>query len=71
MLKPFLRVVTIEMLPPRIREEYGLKSTMGTRGLYRSTMGFSNAVYPALPVSTRSYPLRYYLNELRKQLNVV
>lgn len=43
MLKPFLRVVTIEMLPPRLREEYGLKSTMGTRGLYRSTMGFSNA----------------------------
>jgi uncharacterized protein (DUF2236 family) len=71
MLKPFLRVVTIEMLPPRIREEYGLKSTMGTRGLYRSTMGFSNAVYPALPVSMRSYPLRYYLNELRKHLNVV
>ncbi|KAF4255821.1 hypothetical protein CNMCM8812_003859 [Aspergillus fumigatus] len=71
MLKPFLRVVTIEMLPPRLREEYGLKSTMGTRGLYRSTMGFSNAVYPALPVSLRSYPLRYYLNELRKHLNVV
>ncbi|EAW09901.1 oxygenase MpaB family protein [Aspergillus clavatus NRRL 1] len=71
MLKPFLRVLTIEMLPPRLREEYGLKSTMGTRGLYRSTMGFSNAVYPALPVSMRSYPLRYYFQELRKHMKTV
>lgn len=70
-VKPLLRVCTIEMLPPRLREEYGLKSTMGTRGLYRSTMGFSVAVYPALPTSMRSYPLRYYLGELRKHLNVV
>ncbi|GMF69622.1 hypothetical protein F9C07_2283361 [Aspergillus flavus] len=70
-MKPFLRVLTIEMLPPRIREAYGLKSTFGTRGLYRTTMGFSVAVYPALPTSTRGYPLRYYLQELRKHMNVV
>lgn len=70
-LKPFLRVITIEMLPPRIREGYGLQSTMRTRGLYRSTMGLSVAVYPAMPKSVRSYPLKYYLTELRKHLNVV
>ncbi|KAB8072661.1 hypothetical protein BDV29DRAFT_202213 [Aspergillus leporis] len=70
-MKPFLRVLTIEMLPPRIREAYGLKSTFSTRGLYRTTMGFSVAVYPALPTSTRGYPLRYYLQELRKNMNVV
>ncbi|GAB1201901.1 hypothetical protein APSETT445_000496 [Aspergillus pseudonomiae] len=70
-MKPFLRVLTIEMLPPRIREAYGLKSTFSTRGLYRTTMGFSVAVYPALPTSTRGYPLRYYLQELRKHMNVV
>jgi uncharacterized protein (DUF2236 family) len=69
--KPFLRVLTIEMLPPRIREAYGLKSTAGTRALYRTTMGFSVAVYPALPKSTRRYPWKYYLDELRKHLNVV
>ncbi|KAA8646522.1 hypothetical protein EYZ11_004812 [Aspergillus tanneri] len=71
MLKPLLRVATIEMLPPRIREAYGLKSTLSTRALYRTGMGFSVAVYPALPKSTRSYALRYYLEDLRKHLNVV
>lgn len=69
--KPLLRVVTIEMLPPRIRDQYGLQSTMGTRGLYRSTMGFSVAVYPSLPKSVRSYPVQYYLKELRNHLNVI
>lgn len=71
MLKPLMRVATIEMLPPRIREAYGLKSTMSTRGLYRTAMGFSVAIYPALPQSTRSYALQYYLTDLRKRLNVV
>lgn len=71
MMKPMLRAITIEMLPPRIREDYGLKSTVTTRGLYRTTMGFSVAVYPAMPTSLRSYPLRYYLDELRHHLNVV
>lgn len=70
-LKPLMRVVTIEMLPPRIREDYGLKSTMTTRGLYRTTMGFSVAMYPALPKSIRGYALKYYLTDLRKHLNVV
>ncbi|OJI88107.1 hypothetical protein BO79DRAFT_184424 [Aspergillus costaricaensis CBS 115574] len=68
-VKPLLRVITIEMLPPRIREAYGLKSSAKTRGLYRGTMGFSVAVYPALPASMRGYPLRYYLGELKAKLN--
>ncbi|OJJ69493.1 hypothetical protein ASPBRDRAFT_57157 [Aspergillus brasiliensis CBS 101740] len=68
-VKPLLRVITIEMLPPRIREAYGLKSSAKTRGLYRGTMGFSVAVYPALPNSVRGYPLKYYLEELKGKLN--
>ena len=71
MLKPLMRVATIEMLPPRLREAYGLKSTVSTRGLYRTAMGFSVAIYPALPKGTRSYALQYYLEDLRKHLNVV
>lgn len=71
MMKPLLRAITIEMLPPRIREDYGLKSTLGTRSLYRSTMGFSVAVYPAMPTSLRSYTMKYYLEDLRKHLNVI
>ncbi|KAL2830145.1 hypothetical protein BJY01DRAFT_261007 [Aspergillus pseudoustus] len=67
-MKPFMRVVTVEMLPVRIREAYGLKSTAGTRGLYRATMGFSVAVYPALPKSVRAYPVKYYLDEVKRVL---
>lgn len=70
-MKPFLRVVTIEMLPPRLRDAYGLRSTMTTRAMYRTWMGFSVAVYPAMPNKLRAYPLRYYQDRLKGQLNVV
>ncbi|KAJ5153507.1 uncharacterized protein N7482_009985 [Penicillium canariense] len=70
-LKPFLRAVTIEMLPPTLREAYGLRSSTRTRLLYRSWMGFSVAVYPAMPNKLRSYPLKYYQERLREKLNVV
>lgn len=70
-LKVFLRAVTIEMLPPRIRDLYGLRSTSSTRFLYRTWMGFSRAVYPAFPKKMRSYPLRYYQQRLRVRMNLV
>lgn len=70
-IKPFLRAVTIEMLPPRLRDAYGLRSTGTTRALYRTWMGFSTALYPALPIKMRSYPLRYYQDRLRGKLNVI
>lgn len=70
-IKPFLRAVTIEMLPPKLRDAYGLRSTATTRALYRTWMGFSVAVYPAMPNKMRSYPLRYYRDRLRDKLNVV
>ncbi|KAJ5111574.1 hypothetical protein N7532_002109 [Penicillium argentinense] len=70
-LKPFLRAVTIEMLPPNLRDSYGLRSTASTRTLYRTWMGFSVAVYPAMPNKWRGYPLSYYKDKLRDKLNVV
>lgn len=70
-VKPFLHSVTIEMLPPKLREAYGLKSTASTRALYRTMMGFSVSVYPALPTKWRNYPLRFYQDKLRGKLNQV
>ena len=58
-LKPFLRVTTIEMLPPTLRDAYGLRSTVTTRALYRTWMGFSVALYPAMPDKWRAYPLKF------------
>lgn len=70
-MKPFLRVTTIEMLPPRLRDAYGLHSTVMTRAMYRTWMGFSVAVYPAMPNKWRAYPLRFYQERLKDKLNVV
>ncbi|KAI9376186.1 hypothetical protein BJX61DRAFT_444261 [Aspergillus egyptiacus] len=69
-LRPVLRVITVEMLPARIRAAYGLKSTVGTRGMYRAAMGFSVAVWPALPKGWRFRPVRGYLEDVRRELNV-
>jgi uncharacterized protein (DUF2236 family) len=70
-MKPLLRGVTIEMLPPSLRETYELRSTAITRALYRTWMGFSVTLYPALPKKWRSYPLRFYQDCLEENLNVV
>lgn len=68
-LKPFLRVTTIEMLPPRLRDAYGLRSTIATRAMYRTCMGFSVAIYPAMPNKWRAYPYKFYQDRLKKRLN--
>ncbi|CAI7608327.1 unnamed protein product [Penicillium palitans] len=68
-LKPFLRVTTIEMLPPSLRDAYGLRSTMTTRALYRTWMGFSVALYPAMPDKWRAYPLKFYQDRLKEKMD--
>jgi len=70
-MKPLLRGVTIEMLPPSLRAAYELRSTAITRALYRTWMGFSVTLYPAMPKKWRSYPLRFYQDCLKGKLNVV
>ncbi|CAL5872808.1 uncharacterized protein PFLUO_LOCUS7077 [Penicillium psychrofluorescens] len=65
---PLVRLTTTEMLPPRIREAYGLKSTKTRRGAYRFAMGFTKVTYPCLPKVIRTYPMRYYLKDMRKRL---
>ena len=65
---PFIRVLTAEWLPPRMREEYNLKTSKSRRGLYRLSMGVTRSVYPHLPPYVREYPLRYYLKDMRKRM---
>ncbi|KAL1850048.1 hypothetical protein Plec18167_008251 [Paecilomyces lecythidis] len=68
LMKPFLRVLTSEMLPPNVRKGYGLKSSTARRALYRVTMGFAVAIYPTFPKSIRSYPQRFYLKKIEATL---
>ncbi|OQE12752.1 hypothetical protein PENFLA_c063G03869 [Penicillium flavigenum] len=65
---PLVRLTTTEMLPPRLREAYGLKSTSVRRAANRVTMSVTRATYPFLPKFVRTYPMRYYLKDMRKRL---
>ncbi|KAJ9406850.1 hypothetical protein DTO045G8_5516 [Paecilomyces variotii] len=67
--KPILHAFTKEMLPPHIREGYGLKSTASCRAIYRFGLWATIAIYPAFPKKLRSYPQRYYQRKLEEKLN--
>lgn len=67
-LLPLVRLTTAEILPKRIRDAYGLKSTKIRRGAYRVILGFTKATYPCLPKIIRTYPMRYYLKDMRRRL---
>ncbi|KAL4869495.1 hypothetical protein BDV12DRAFT_208576 [Aspergillus spectabilis] len=69
-LRPFMRVITIEMLPGRIREAYELRSTAGTRASYKAAMVVLVASWPALPKAWRFKSVGYYLEEGRRGLDV-
>lgn len=66
---PLVRMSTIEMLPPRVREGYGLKSTKTRRKMFGFSLGLTKATYPCLPKVIRTYPMRYYLKDMRRRLN--
>lgn len=65
---PLVRITTAEMLPPRVREGFGLKSTKVRRGVFRMSLGFTKVTYPGLPKVIRTYPMRYYLNDMRRRI---
>ena len=68
---PFIRVLTAEWLPPRMREEYNLKTSKSRRGLYRVSMSVTRSIYPHLPLYIREYPMRYYLKDMRKRMKKI
>lgn len=65
---PLVRLSTAQMLPPRLREAYGLKTNKLRRGAHRFTMGLTKATYPCLPKAIRTYPMRFYLKDMRRRL---
>ncbi|KAI9375125.1 hypothetical protein BJX61DRAFT_201085 [Aspergillus egyptiacus] len=67
-MMPTMRLVTAEMLAPKLREVYGLKSSRGRRRLYRSYLAVTKATYPFLPKVLRTYPVRYYMKDMRKRM---
>jgi uncharacterized protein (DUF2236 family) len=68
---PFVRVLTAEWLPPRMRAEYGLKTSKPRRALYKAAMGYGKFVIPLLPAFVRQYPRHYYLKDMRKRMKMM
>jgi uncharacterized protein (DUF2236 family) len=64
---PVVRVVTAEWLSPRMREAYGLKQRHKT---YKVLQAVAQAIYPALPRRIRTYPVNFYLKDMRKRMKI-
>ncbi|KAL4810913.1 hypothetical protein BDV18DRAFT_3414 [Aspergillus unguis] len=67
--RPVLRAVTIEMLPETVRNGYGLKSSVVTKSVYAAALGLIKPVYPCIPKTWRSGPVKYYLSEVRGEIS--
>lgn len=65
---PVSRVLTIEMLPEKVRNDFGIPSTAYTRSMARFWTGLNATMVPYLPVSVREFPKNYYMADLRKRL---
>jgi uncharacterized protein (DUF2236 family) len=65
---PLNRLVTAGLLPPSIREAYGIEWNARRERRFNR---FSNAVrlsYPLLPRSVRQFPKIWYLHDMRRRL---
>ena len=67
-LMPWVRLITAELLPARIRDAYGLKTNKTRRAAYKATVSFARATYPFMPKFVRTFPKRYYLKDMRRRL---
>jgi uncharacterized protein (DUF2236 family) len=62
---PSVRLCTAEWLPERIRAEYGVKKHPRTYKILESVV---KTTYPRLPLNLRSYPVKFYLKDMRRRL---
>ena len=64
LLLPTVRLMTTALLPPALRDAYGLE--LDERRWSR-LLRFARAVYPRLPRAVRHAPMRRYLRAYRRQ----
>lgn len=65
---PLVRLMTTQMLPDRVREGYGMKSTGPKRAVYKTIMLGAKVGYPLIPKFIRCYPLKYYMKGMRRRM---
>ncbi|PIG80469.1 hypothetical protein AARAC_001640 [Aspergillus arachidicola] len=65
---PFVKRLTIEQLPPRVRDQFFLKSTKSSRlisGLFITGM---SGVYPFMPLFVRQFTKTYMMGQMRRRI---
>ncbi|KAJ5278580.1 hypothetical protein N7478_003952 [Penicillium angulare] len=67
-LLPMIRLTSTEMLPIRLRDAYELRSSKTRNRTHRFLMAITRTTYPHLPERLRTYPMRYYLKDMRRRL---
>lgn len=65
---PLNRLVTAGLLPPRIREAYGLEWDARRQRRFDLFSATVRAVYPHVPVSIRQLPKTYCLRDMRRRM---
>jgi uncharacterized protein (DUF2236 family) len=62
---PLVRLLTVGLLPPRVRELYGLRWTPNSERRFTRVFRIVSVVYPRLPRRLRHWPKNHYLRALR------
>ncbi|KAL4885417.1 hypothetical protein BJY04DRAFT_230959 [Aspergillus karnatakaensis] len=65
---PFIRRLTIEQLPPAVREQFHLKSTKSSRAIAGLFVSGMTCVYPFTPLFVRQFPKTYAMRLFRKKV---
>ncbi|KAH8699275.1 hypothetical protein BGW36DRAFT_358775 [Talaromyces proteolyticus] len=65
---PFVRCITIEQLPPPVRDEFFLRSTKTSRAISSLFISGMAGVYPFMPLFLRQFPKTNMMRQMRKRM---
>ncbi|KAL1960768.1 hypothetical protein VTO42DRAFT_6598 [Malbranchea cinnamomea] len=65
---PFVRPITIEQLPPTVREQFGLRSTKTSRAITGLFVSGMTSIMPITPLFIRQLPKTYSMRLLRRKI---
>lgn len=63
-----VKAMTVEQLPTKVREEFGLRSTWFSRSLNSLVMAVLISLYPMMPLFVRQSPKTFYMWRMRRRL---
>jgi uncharacterized protein (DUF2236 family) len=65
---PFVRSITVEQLPPSVRDQFFLKSTKSSRVVSRVFISGMSGVYPLMPLFIRQFQKTYMMKVMRHRM---